>query len=129
MRKRACFAALCLLVLPPVQGDPPAAVSEELQVTERSLTELQSMKSELQAIAARLDALIASLSERRGQLQNAKPAPFGGIVSPVSSAPDRPDAKPATVRCAALTKEGLRCTRAAPPGQRYCRQHALAKQK
>jgi hypothetical protein len=116
-------------MLAPVQGDPPAAVIEELQVTERSLAELQSMKTELQAVETRLDALIAALSERRGQLQNAKPAPFGGTVSPVSSAPDRPDPRPATVRCAALTKEGLRCTRAALPGQRYCRQHALAKQK
>jgi hypothetical protein len=129
MRKRACLVALCLFVLPPVQGDPPAAVSEELQVTERSLAELQLMKSELHAIEARLDALIASLSERRGQLQNAKPAPFGGVTAPTSSVADRPDAKPATLRCAALTKEGLRCSRAALPGQRYCRQHALAKQK
>lgn len=129
MPKRACLAAVCLLSLLPAQGDPPAAVSEELQLTERALAELQMLKSEVQAVEARLDALITTLSERRGQLQNAKPAPFGGVTTPISTAADRPDPKPVTVRCAALTKEGLRCTRAALPGQRYCRQHALAKQK
>lgn len=128
MRKSLCSAAACLFILLPVFGDPPAAVSEELQFTERTLAELQSLKSDVQSLQSGLDTLITALSERRGQLRNAKPVPFGG-VTPVSNVPDRPDSKPSTVRCAALTKEGTRCTRPALPGQRYCKQHALAKQK
>jgi hypothetical protein len=128
MRKSLCVAVACLFVLLPVFGDPPATVSEELQFTERTLAELQSLKSEVHAIQERLDSLIAALNERKGQLQSSKPVPFGG-VAPVSVVADRPDSKPPTVRCAALTKEGTRCTRPALPGQRYCKQHALAKQK
>ncbi len=128
MRKSLCVAAACLLIHLPVFGDPPAAVSGELQFTERTLAELQSLKTDVQSLQSRLDALITALSERRGQLQNAKPVPFGG-VAPVSTAADRPDTRPPTVRCAALTKDGTRCTRPALQGQRYCKQHALAKQK
>mgnify|MGYP002399911389 CR=1 FL=1 len=128
MRRFLCLAAVCVFILVPALGDPPAAISEELQSTERTLAELQSLKAEVQSLQSRLDALIAALSERRGQLQTTKPAAFGGVV-PVSNAADRPDAKPPTVRCAALTKDGTRCTRAAMPGQRYCKQHALARQK
>ncbi len=128
MRKSLCSVAACLLVLLPVFGDPPAAVSEELQLTERTLAELQSLKADVQSLQSRLDVLITALSERRGQLQNVKPIPFGGIA-PVSAVPDRPDTRPATFRCAALTKDGTRCTRPALAGQRYCKQHAPAKQK
>ncbi len=128
MRKSLCSAAACLLILLPVFGDPPATVAEELQFTERTLAELQSLKSDVQSLQSRLDTLITALSERRGQLRNAKPVPFGG-VAPVSTVPDRPDSRPPTVRCAALTKDGTRCTRPALPGQRYCKQHVLAKQK
>ncbi|HPT26360.1 MAG TPA: hypothetical protein PLZ95_08065 [Bryobacteraceae bacterium] len=128
MRKSICLAAACLFTLLPASGDPPEAISQELQFTERTLADLQSLKTDVSALQTRLDSLIAALSERKGQLQNAKPAPFGGVAA-ISTVADRPDSKPPTVRCAALTKEGVRCTRAAIPGQRYCKQHALAKQK
>lgn len=128
MRKCLVAAAACLLTLLPVSGEPPASVAEDLQFTERTLAELQSLKGDLAGLQSRVDALIAALSERKGHLQNARPAPFGGVSS-AASVSDRPDTKPPTVRCAALTKEGARCTRAALPGQRYCKQHALAKQK
>lgn len=128
MRKSIIAAAACLFILLPVSGDPPASVSEDLQFTERTLSELQSLKSDLANLQSRVDILIAALSERKGQLQNARPTPFGGVM-PANSAADRPDTKPPTVRCAALTKDGTRCTRPALPGQRYCKQHALAKQK
>ena len=127
MRPRPVSVLLCLLISASVFGEPPS-VSEEIQFNDRTLAEIQAMKAEIQAIQTRLDALIASFSERRGLLQNAKPAPFGGSVA-VPAVADRPDQRPPTVRCAALTKDGTRCTRPAVQGQRYCKQHALAKQK
>lgn len=128
MRKSTRVLAACLLTILPAFAAPPEAISQELQVTEQTLAELHSLKTEIAALQNRLDSLIAAFSERKGQLLNAKPVPFGGVPV-VSSVADRPDSKPPTIRCAALTKEGVRCTRAALPGQRYCKQHALAKQK
>lgn len=105
----------------------PAAAQAELERTDRTLQELQEMKSQLTQLQSRVDALIQALSESRGALANAKPAPFGGV--PVSDYPDSPDTKPKVGRCAALTKDGTRCSRPAVAGQRYCRQHQLARQK
>jgi len=122
------IVAACLFTFLPASGDPPESISQDLQAVEHTLAELHALKSDLNALQTRLDTLIAALSERKGQLRNAKPAPFGGSVT-VSPLADRPDTRPATIRCAALTKEGVRCTRAALPGQRYCKQHALARQK
>jgi hypothetical protein len=126
--KALVYTILILAVLPILAWQPPKTVSEELQTVERTLAELQSLKNDLQATEARVDALIALWSERKGQLQNTHPPAFGGS-GPYSSEADRPDVKPATVRCAALTKDGTRCTRPAVPGQRYCKQHLLARQK
>ncbi len=128
MKVQLTIVALLLAALPAARAQMPDAAREELERTEQTLQELTALKSQVVELQTRLDEIIRQLSERRGALANAKPAPFGGVAQP-SAVPDRPDPKPRTVRCAALTREGDRCTRAAMPGNRYCKQHALAKSK
>lgn len=92
-----------------------------------TLEALESIKSRLNEMQAEVDSLIRALSERKGAL-SAQPAPFGGVPQPASFA-DSPDKPKPVVRCAALTKDGLRCSRPAVAGARYCKQHGLARQK
>ena len=121
------FAALlCCL---PAGAEPPEAAQAELARTEETLQQLIDLRAQVTALEERLDGLIRSLSEHKGALANAKPAAFGGVVASGSALPDRPDPKPRVVRCAALTKEGDRCSRAALAGSRYCKQHMLARTK
>ena len=128
MKARFPQIALCLLAALSLGAEPPPAVQVELAQTEETLRQLADLKEKVTQIQVQIDALILALSERRGALANAKPAPFGGLA-PVSAIVDRPDPKPRVARCAALTKEGERCSRAAQAGSRYCKQHALAKMK
>lgn len=126
---RVALILIVLLVGAPAIADPPASVPGELEHTEAVLEQLVELRAQVTAMGERLDALIRATSERKGAVANAKPAPFGGAVTQGAGVADRPDQRPRVVRCAALTKDGERCSRAALPGQRYCKQHALAKTK
>jgi uncharacterized small protein (DUF1192 family) len=98
----------------------------EIERIEKTLQALTELKTKVSAIEHEVDQLIAELSEEKGAAANAKPAPFGGISSSYVDSAD--PAKPKPVRCAALTAKGERCSRAAVPGSRYCRQHQTAHQ-
>jgi septal ring factor EnvC (AmiA/AmiB activator) len=113
-----------LLLLPLAAQAPPA----EAQRLEQTLQSLQAMKARLQEMQTELDVLMQSLREQKGQLSAQPPAFGGGAATPAVFA-DSPDKPKPTVRCAALTKEGERCTRPAIPGARYCKQHGLSRQK
>lgn len=110
-------------------ADPPPASScagEADRIT-ALIEELTQVKAQLADAEARLEKLMRALSEQRGALQN-RPS-FDALKQTAEPAADAPDRKPPIVRCAALTTSGKRCTRAAVPGSRYCRQHQLAHQK
>jgi hypothetical protein len=96
----------------------------ELERVEKTLQYATDLKAKLAAMSAELDQFITELSEQKGALQNKKPAPFGGIAD----AGPADAARPKAARCAAMTAKGERCTRAAVPGSRYCRQHQVAHQ-
>jgi hypothetical protein len=113
---------LAALAFPQQSQAPPP----ELERVERTLQTLSDLKTKVAAIEAQIDQLIAELSEQKGAIQNHKPAAFGG-VSDSSAGPADPS-KPKAVRCAAITSKGERCTRAAVPGSRYCKQHQTAHQ-
>jgi hypothetical protein len=127
---RCLLLALILAAVCPLAANPPAE-DEELAHTEALLRTLGELKAQVVEMQARIDELTRQLSERKGALANrqAAPPPFGGVLGNQSNAPDRPDARPALRRCAALTREGERCSRSALPDSRYCKQHALAKMK
>lgn len=122
--------ALLALAVCPLAANPPAA-ADELAYTEELLRSLSELKVQVVEIQAKIDEITRQLSERKGALASRPPAPppFGGVLSNSSTPPDRPDAKPALRRCAAITREGERCSRSALPDSRYCKQHALAKMK
>lgn len=127
---RCLLLALILAAVCPLSANPPAE-ADELAHTEALLQTLTELKTQVVEIQTRIDELTRQLSERKGALANrqAAPPPFGGVLSTQSAAPDRPDTRPALRRCAALTREGDRCSRSALPDSRYCKQHALAKMK
>lgn len=104
------------------------APSPEAQRIEQTLSSLQAMKARLNEMQSEVDGLIRALSEQKGQL-SAQPPAFGGSAATSTAYADSPDKPKPTVRCAALTKEGDRCTRPAVSGARYCKQHALSRQK
>lgn len=87
---------------------------------------MQTLKERLAEVQRELDELVRTLSEQKGALA-AQPPAFG--ASSAAAFVDSPDKPKPAIRCAALTKDGARCTRAAVDGARYCKQHALARQK
>jgi hypothetical protein len=111
-----CALAVCL------RGQAPTPAQPELERMNSLIEELTTLKAQVAAVEGRLDALLRGLSEQRGALQN-KPA-FNALKNVEADTPADPK-KPA-VRCAALTGDGKRCSRAAVDGARYCRQHQLA---
>lgn len=120
------IAVLCVMscTLPAQQAAPP-----ELERVTKTLQTLNDLKVKVTALQQQLDDLIQELSIEKGVLANAKPAPFGGVsgvTTSTSIASDPPKPKPA--RCAAITAKGVRCSRAAIPGSRYCMQHQTAHQ-
>ena len=121
---RALCIVLLLTLVCPGQGQDPPKAPGELERVEKTLQYATALKARLAAMEAEVDQLIAELSEQKGAIQSAKPAPFGGIAD---SGPADP-AKPKAARCAAITAKGERCTRSAAPGSRYCRQHQVAHQ-
>lgn len=131
---RCPILALLVLAACPLAGNPPAA-ADDLAHTEELLRTLGELKVQIAAIQARIDEITRQLSERKGALASRPagpppPPPFGGVLSNhslQSDQPDRPAAKPAPRRCAAITRAGDRCSRSASANSRYCRQHALAK--
>lgn len=127
---RCPILALLVLAVCPVAANPPAA-PDELAHIEQLLRTLSDLKVQIVEIEAKIDEITRQLSERKGALANrpASPPPFGGVLSNNSIQPDRPDAKPALRRCAAITRDGERCSRSALPDSRYCKQHALARVK
>ena len=115
----------------PLAANPPTA-EEELAHTEQLLRTLSELKVQVVEIQGKIDEITQQLSERKGALANRPaPAPFGGVLAAPGGTMQagRPDARPALRRCAALTREGDRCSRQALAGSRYCKQHTLAKMK
>ena len=109
-------------------ADPPAASAPaEAERINTLIEELTQLKAQVAAVESRLEALLRALAEQRGALQN-RPT-YDALKQQTESTPDAPDRKPPVVRCAAITNSGKRCSRAALPGSRYCRQHQLAHQK
>lgn len=108
------------------RSDPPA--QHELERINSLIEELTALKAQTSAIEGKLETLLRALQEQRGALQ-AKPAAYDALKSSPAAADPPADTKPAMVRCGALTSSGKRCTRAAMEGSRYCKQHALARQK
>lgn len=123
---RLSAAAVCLAGLAILRGSPPQPPAE-LERLNTLIEELTQLKSEVASLEARIDALLRGLSEQRGALQN-KPG-YDALKAVAPARADEADRKPPLVRCAAITASGTRCTRAAAPGSRYCRQHQLAHQK
>lgn len=95
----------------------------EAERIESLIQELTAMKAQVAELEAHLDTLLRGLSEQKGALQ-AKPAAYNALRNLEADA--APDQKPVAVRCAAITASGKRCTRAATPGSKYCKQHQLA---
>jgi hypothetical protein len=124
---RATAILVLLLSAAPAFPQQSQAPGPELERVEHTLQTLADLKTKVTAISAEIDQLIAELSEQKGAIQNRKPAAFGGIPE-LSPSPGDP-AKPKATRCAAMTAKGERCTRAAIPAGRYCRQHQMAHQK
>jgi hypothetical protein len=107
------------------------AVSEEkppteLERTEQLIEKLNELRGKASTLENEIDNVLKALIEQRGSLQNPKTY---NALEHVQAEGDAPDAKKPAVRCAAVTAKGDRCTRAAVPGTRYCKQHELAKQK
>jgi hypothetical protein len=97
---------------------PPKKTSPEEYLKKRA--ELLRQVGDLKAKLAALEIELQLLEEERAAAGVAPP-PAG------STWRDSPDpAKPARARCASVTKDGKRCTRAAEPGKKYCWQHATA---
>lgn len=119
---RCLCLLLCFHVLHAVAQTPPP----ELERIEKTLQTLTELKARVNAIEVEIDQLIAELSVEKGAAANAKPAPFGGVSELSTNRAD--PAKPKPVRCAAMTAKGERCSRAALPGSRYCKQHQTAHQ-
>lgn len=111
----------------PAAPPPASPCAGEADRITALIEELTQVKAQLADAEARLERLMRALSEQRGALQN-RPA-FDALQQPSAAPADTADRKPPTVRCAALTNSGNRCTRPAVPGSRYCRQHQLAHQK
>jgi hypothetical protein len=107
-------------------NDPPA--QHELERINSLIEELTALKAQTAAIEGRLETLLRALQEQRGALQ-AKPTAYDALKATAGAADSPAETKPAAVRCAALTASGKRCTRPAMEGSRYCKQHALARQK
>lgn len=121
------IALLLCLACVAVGGEPPAARNPELERLTALIEELAALKAQATALETKIDVLLRAMSEQRGALR-AKPASYDALKA--AAAADSPaDPKPAVVRCAAITSSGKRCTRAAMEGSRYCKQHALARQK
>jgi len=128
--RRALIVSLlagCLTGKAAADPPPPQACADEADRITSLIEELGQVKAQLADAESRLEKLMRALSEQRGALQN-RPS-FDAIKQNLESAADAPDPKPPVVRCAAITSSGKRCTRAAVPGSRYCRQHQLAHQK
>ena len=98
---------------------PPNA---ELERTDQLIQQITEIRTKVAVLQAELDGLLRSLSEQRGALQKA-PQPFAYLSDSEGDAAPKPAA---TVRCAASTLNGKRCTRSAESGSRYCWQHKLA---
>ncbi|MBI4893092.1 MAG: hypothetical protein HY821_20885 [Acidobacteria bacterium] len=125
MRRSGVLVVWFLLAFGAAAAEPPK--SAELERLNSLIEELTALKSQAAAIESRIDTLTRALVEQRGALQ-ARPAAYDALKA--SAAAESPaDAKPPVVRCAALTTEGKRCTRAATEGSKYCKQHQLARQK
>ena len=105
---------LCLLAPPP---------NAELERTDQLIQQVTEMKAKVSALQAEIDALLRTLSEQRGAQQKG-PQPFAYLTP--SEGEGSPKSAAATVRCAANTSNGKRCTRPAEAGSRYCWQHKLA---
>lgn len=116
---------LCLACLK-AGAQPPQ--NHELERMNALIEELTALKAQAAALETRIDTLLRAMSEQRGALQ-VKPAAYDALKATAGAPDSAPDPKPAVVRCAALTSNGKRCTRAAQEGSRYCKQHALARQK
>jgi hypothetical protein len=101
------------------QSAPPSA---ELERLDSLIQELTALKARVSDVEGKIDVLLRGLSEQRGALQN-KPA-YNALNHVETD--NTPDKRQPQVRCAALTSEGKRCTRAAVEGARYCKQHQLA---
>jgi len=121
---RALAIVLLLMLARPASGQQAQAPPGELERVEKTLQYATDLKAKLAAMSAELDQFIAELSEHKGAIQNAKPAPFGGMadMGPADAA------RPKAARCAAMTAKGERCTRPAVAGSRYCKQHQVAHQ-
>ncbi len=125
MRQLGFLAACSLFLISAGGAEPPK--SAELERLNSVIEELTALKAQAAAIESRIDSLTRALVEQRGALQ-AKPASYDALKA--TGVADSPaDTKPPMVRCAALTTEGKRCTRAATEGSKYCKQHLLARQK
>ncbi len=122
------IALLLCLACVAVGGEPPAARNPELERLNALIEELAALKAQATALETKIDVLLRAMSEQRGALQ-AKPASYDALKATVAAVDSPADPKPAVVRCAAITSSGKRCTRAAMEGSRYCKQHALARQK
>jgi hypothetical protein len=123
---RALAIVLLLMLARPATGQQVQAQAPpgELERVEKTLQYATDLKVKLAAMSAELDQFIAELSEHKGAIQNAKPAPFGGLADTGPADAARPKA----ARCAAMTAKGERCTRPAVAGSRYCKQHQVAHQ-
>ncbi len=117
-------AGLCLGIVGAEPPEPPKQA--ELERLNALIEELAALKAQATALETKIDVLLRAMSEQRGALR-AKPASYDALKAAAADSPADP--KPAVVRCAAITSSGKRCTRAAMEGSRYCKQHALARQK
>lgn len=117
---------ICALAATLAAQTPAQAPTAEMERIDSLIEELTALKKQVAEVETRLDAMLRAMSEQRGALQ-ARPAAYNAITATVADSPA--DRKPVSVRCAAITAAGTRCTRAATPGSRYCKQHQLAHQK
>lgn len=125
MKRIALLVCLACVVVW-AREEPPQR--PELERMNSLIEELTALKAQAAALEGRIDALLRAMSEQRGALQ-AKPAAYDALKMTAAAADSPADSKPAPVRCAALTSAGKRCSRAAQEGARYCKQHALSRQK
>ena len=118
---RAILIVFCL-TLPAQQ--PKIDSAAELERIEDVIHQLTDMKTKVSAMETQLDTLLRALSEQKGALQQ-KPQTYNALAHVESVEPDGSTKAPKT-RCAALTEKGVRCTRPAKLGSRYCTQHEMA---
>ncbi|MCC7156400.1 MAG: hypothetical protein IT161_17620 [Bryobacterales bacterium] len=110
-----------LLLLVPLFLTAQPKISPEIERTESMIQQLTELKAKVSAIESQIDGLIAALSEQRGALASTK------SYNALEHVQDSPaDPKKTSVRCAAVTSKGARCSRPAVEGSRYCKQHQLA---